>query len=112
MLLHGVRLAREILATHPLAGSIAAEYLPGPDAQTDDELRAHLRARSQTLYHPVGTCRLGSDDDAVVDPQLRVRGLDGLCVVDASVMPALPRGHTNWPTVMIAERAAELLASA
>ena len=108
-LLHGIRLAREVLAASPLAESIDGEYLPGPAARTDDDLRAHLRARSQTLYHPVGTCRLGGDEQAVVDAQLRVRGLDGLRIVDASVMPALPRGHTNWPTVMVAERASDLI---
>ncbi len=70
-----------------------------------------MRARSQTLYHPVGTCRLGSDEHAVVDPLLRVRGVENLRVVDASVIPKLPRGHTNWPTVMVAERAAELIRS-
>jgi choline dehydrogenase len=88
----------------------AKKLLPGASAQTDDELRAHLRALSQTLYHPVGTCALGVDPSSVVDPELRVRGVDGLRVVDASVIPQLPRGHTNWPVVMVAERAAELIA--
>ena len=88
-----------------------APEVPGADARSDDDLRAHLRALSQTLYHPAGTCRMGSDADAVVDPRLRVRGITGLRVADASVMPRLPRGHTNWPTVMIAERASELIAA-
>jgi choline dehydrogenase len=70
---------------------------------------ASIRATAQTLYHPVGTCRMGGDELAVVDPELRVRGLEGLRVVDASVMPRVPRGHTHLPTLMIAERAAELL---
>jgi choline dehydrogenase len=109
VLLHGLRLARRILEREPLAGFIASEALPGADAQTDDALMSHLRARSQTLYHPVGTCRMGTDELAVVDPELRVRGLDAIRVVDASVFPALPRGHTNWPTVMVAERAADLI---
>ena len=105
----GVRLARRVLAESPLARHVTEELLPGADAVDDDALDAHLRARSQTLYHPVGTCRMGTDDDAVVTPDLRLRGVDGLRIVDASVIPALPRGHTNWPTVMVAERAAELM---
>ena len=111
-LLRGVRLARRLLAQEPLASFVDGEILPGEDARTDDELRAHLRALSQTLYHPAGTCRMGSDAAAVVDPHLRVRGIDGLRIADASVMPVLPRGHTNWPTVMVAERASDLVAAA
>jgi choline dehydrogenase len=109
VLVHGVRLARRIAGMEPLAHYLAGELLPGAEAVTDEELTAHIRESSQTLYHPVGTCRLGTDELAVVDPDLRVRGLEGLRVVDASVIPALPRGHTNWPTVMVAERAAELI---
>jgi choline dehydrogenase len=109
VLLQGLRLARRILAREPLASLVDSEVLPGADVQTDGELVEHLRARSQTLYHPVGTCRMGTDERAVVDPELRVRGLAALRVVDASVLPALPRGHTNWPTVMVAERAADLI---
>jgi len=112
VLVHGLRLARRILAQEPLARYVESELLPGDGARTDEVLLAHLRARSQTLYHPVGTCRMGTDEPAVVDPQLRVRGLEGLRVVDASVFPALPRGHTNWPTVMVAERAADLIRAA
>jgi choline dehydrogenase len=109
VLLHGIRLARRIASAEPLARFVSHELLPGGDAVSDTELLRHLRERSQTLYHPIGTCRLGTDELAVVDPQLRVRGLEGLRVVDASVIPALPRGHTNWPTVMVAERAARLI---
>src|SRR4029079_8934977 len=105
----GVRLARRVLARAPLARHVTHELLPGADATDDDALAAHLRARSQTLYHPVGTCRMGLAEDSVVTPDLRLRGVEGLRVVDASVIPALPRGHTNWPTVMVAERAAELM---
>lgn len=110
-LLHGLRLARRVLAQEPLAQFVDGEIVPGETASSDEALLAHLRERSQTLYHPVSTCRMGSDPLAVVDPRLRVRGLEGLRVVDASVMPSLPSGHTNWPTVMIAERAAEFLTS-
>jgi choline dehydrogenase-like flavoprotein len=112
VLLHGVRLARRILATASLAPHVRAELLPGHDVEDDEELMALARAKAHTLYHPVGTCRMGTDDGAVVDPQLRVRGLEGLRVVDASVMPRIPRGHTNWPTVMIAEKAADLIRGA
>jgi len=105
----GVRLARRVLREPPLAGHVTGELLPGENEVDDDALDAHLRGRSQTLYHPVGTCRMGVDDASVVTPDLRVRGVDGLRVVDASAIPALPRGHTNWPTVMVAERAAELM---
>jgi choline dehydrogenase len=110
-LLRGLRLARRILAHEPLASFVDGEILPGDEARSDDDLRAHVRALSQTLYHPAGTCRMGSDTGSVVDPQLRVRGIAGLSVADASIMPMLPRGHTNWPTVMIAERAAEMTAA-
>ena len=112
VLLAGLRLARHILAAEPLARHVAEELVPGPHATTDDELAATVRERAQTLYHPVGTCRMGTDDGAVVDPELRVRGLEALRVVDASVMPRIPRGHTNWPTVMIAEKAADLVRGA
>ncbi len=110
VLLRGLRLARDLVRREPLGRFAREELLPGEAAQTDDELRAHLRLRSQTLYHPVGTCALGVEPEAVVDPELRMRGLAGLRVVDASVIPQLPRGHTNWPVVMVAERAAELIA--
>ena len=110
-LLYGLRFARRVLAKEPLAGLVASELLPGKDAQSDEALVAHIRATSQTLYHPVATCRMGTDRLAVVDPKLRVHGIERLRVVDASVMPRLPSGHTNWPTVMIAERAAELVSA-
>ena len=110
-LLAGLRLARRVLEREPLARFVDSEILPGAQAGTDEALVAHIRALSQTLYHPAATCRMGSDELAVVDPLLRVRGLEGLRVADASVIPRLPSGHTNWPTVMIAERAAELVAA-
>jgi choline dehydrogenase-like flavoprotein len=111
VLLHGTRLARRLLASPALSRHVREELVPGPAAETDEQLAEAARARAQTLYHPVGTCRMGTDDDAVVNPDLRVRGLEGLRVVDASVIPRIPRGHTNWPTVMIAEKAADLIRS-
>jgi choline dehydrogenase len=78
-----------------------------PAEPTDDDLLEHVRRRAQTLFHPVATCAMGTGEDAVVDPSLAVRGVAGLRVVDASVMPVVPRGNTNAPTIMIAEKAAE-----
>src|SRR5690606_28774288 len=86
-----------------------APIFPERDGLDDAGLEAFVRRKAETIYHPVGTCRMGRDDGAVVDPQLRVRGVDGLRVVDASVMPSLVGGNTNAPTIMIAERAADLL---
>jgi choline dehydrogenase-like flavoprotein len=102
------KLARRILDAPPLAAARASDLFTG-GVRTDDEIRATLRARSDTIYHPVGTCRMGVDGSAVVDPQLRVRGIEGLRVVDASVMPDLIGGNTNAPTIMIAEKASDLI---
>ncbi|MBX7161003.1 MAG: GMC family oxidoreductase N-terminal domain-containing protein [Acidimicrobiia bacterium] len=105
----GVRLAQDILGAKALA-PVAGEWLqPAAPLMSDDEVDAFVRARLGSLYHPVGTCRMGVDDDAVVDPELRVVGTDGLRVVDASVMPTIPAGNTNAPTIMIAEKAADMI---
>jgi choline dehydrogenase len=109
-LVAGTRLSRKIAATKPFASVLGRELFPGPDIEGDDDLADDLRRRVELLYHPVGTCKMGSDEDAVVDPELRVRGVDGLRVVDASVMPTIPSGNTNAPTIAIAERAADLIA--
>ena len=106
----GVEKAREIAASGPLAAVLAEEWSPGGTVRTRDGLRQAVRDTLESLYHPVSSCRMGTDDDAVVDPALRVHGIDGLRVVDASVMPTLVRGNTNAPTIMIAERAADLIA--
>jgi len=105
----GMELAREIAAQEPMRSTVVRELKPGPSVSTRDDLEAALRERVELIYHPVGTCRMGTDEDAVVDPALRVRGLEGLRVVDASVMPVITGGNTNAPTIMIAERAADLI---
>src|SRR4051794_23590403 len=108
-LVTGVEKAREIASVGPLAAVLAEEWSPGGTVHGRDALRRSVRETLESLYHPVGSCRMGTGEDAVVDPQLRVRGLDGLRVVDASVMPTLIRGNTNAPTILIAERAADLI---
>jgi choline dehydrogenase len=109
-LVAGCRKLLEIAEHAPLSRLLGERFLPRDGrAVTDDALVGHIRATAQTLYHPVGTCAMGPADTAVVDPELRVYGIDGLRVVDASVMPAVPRGNTNAPTIMVAERAADLI---
>ena len=111
-----VQLQRDYASAAPLSGVTAGEMAPGDAARTDQEVRDYIRANVSTLYHPTGTCAMGGDSAlhaarqaSVVDPQLRVRGVTGLRVVDASVMPRLPRGNTNAPTIAIAERASDLI---
>jgi choline dehydrogenase len=112
MLVEAVRVSRDLLSQPALKPYRAGELFPGSGRQSDAEIAAFVRARAETIYHPVGTCRIGDDIDAVVDADLRVRGVQGLRVVDASVMPKLIGGNTNAPTVMIAERAADLILGA
>jgi choline dehydrogenase-like flavoprotein len=114
-LVRGYKLVRRIFAQPafaPFDGANPARELYDAQVVTDDEIRDAIRRRADTIYHPVGTCRMGSDERAVLDPQLRVRGVDGLRVVDASVMPTLISGNTSAPTVMIAEKAADLIRQA
>ncbi|QLK27739.1 choline dehydrogenase [Natrinema zhouii] len=109
VLLEGVKLARAIVQAEPFDEYRGAEVLPGPDAQSDAALIEHIRETAETLYHPVGTCKMGDDELAVVDDRLRVHGLEGLRVVDASVMPTITSGNTDAPTTMIAEKAADFV---
>lgn len=104
-----MRRAEQLLATPALAEHTGGPLAPYPGVVDDEALAAAVRGSAETLYHPVGTCRMGSDEGSVTDPRLRVRGAEGLRVVDASVMPRITRGHTHAPTVALAEKAAELI---
>ena len=108
-LLKAIRKCREICRHPELAEHLAEELTPGADRTSDEELIEEIRLRAGTVYHPVGTCKMGIDDMAVVDPRLRVRGIEGLRVVDASIMPEVTGSNTNAPSMMIGERAAALI---
>ena len=105
----GIMVAREVYATEPLKSMIGNEVWPGIKVQSAAEIDAYIRATAGLIYHPVGTCRMGTDMEAVVDGELRVNGVANLRVVDASVMPTVPGGHTNAPTIMIAEKIADAM---
>ncbi|MDG2032798.1 MAG: GMC family oxidoreductase N-terminal domain-containing protein [Rhodospirillales bacterium] len=105
----GIKAARRVLAEPPLADQLGVELEPGREIQSDEEIDTFVRETAGTIFHPVGTCRMGVDADSVVDGELRVRGIDGLRVVDASVMPCVTGGNTNAPTIMIAEKAADMI---
>ena len=109
MMVECAKISREILAQKAFDRYRGAPILPARTDLSDSELVDFIRAKAETVYHPIGTCRMGSDAHAVVDPQLRVNGVEGLRVIDASVMPCLIGGNTNAPTIMIAERAADLI---
>ncbi|MDE1894122.1 MAG: choline dehydrogenase [Xanthomonadaceae bacterium] len=108
-MIEAARLSREILAQPPFDRYRGAAVFPERELRSDAEYADFIRRKAESVYHPVGTCRMGRDDRAVVDPELRVRGVQGLRVVDASVMPSLPSGNTNAPTIMIAERASAMI---
>ena len=105
----GAKIARDILEAPAMAKYRHKELYEVKDNMSDKQWEAHIRARADTIYHPVGTCKMGVDEMAVVDPELRVHGLKGLRVIDASIMPTLTGGNTNAPTIMIAEKAADLI---
>jgi choline dehydrogenase len=104
-----VRIVRTIVRQPALAPYVAGEIAPGGAAQSDAEIEGYLRASGIANLHPVGSCRMGTDDAAVVDPRLRVRGIDGLRIADASIMPTLPAGNTNAPSIMIGEKASAMI---
>ncbi|MFC3818580.1 GMC family oxidoreductase [Planomonospora venezuelensis] len=107
----GLKKARELFATAALKPFAGPPMDPYWGAESDEELARWIRERSETLYHPAGTCRMGTDAESVVDPALRVRGVEGLRVADVSIMPVINRGHTHAPAVMIGEKAADLIAA-
>jgi choline dehydrogenase-like flavoprotein len=111
VLLRGVRETRRVMAAEPLASYLGAEIKPGSEAQSDAELKAAIRSGLTTVYHPVGTCKMGpsSDSEAVVDSTLRVYGTSRLRVADASIMPTIIGGNTSAPVMMIGERAADFI---
>jgi choline dehydrogenase len=104
-----LRFARRLAATQALQPYLKEEYRPGPQVDGDDELLGFARQYGQTIFHPSGTCKMGSDPMAVVDARLRVRGVGGLRVADCSIMPTLVSGNTHAPVVMIAEKASEMI---
>jgi choline dehydrogenase-like flavoprotein len=105
----GLKIAREILQQPALKPFLKAEKLPGPKVKTDQELFEYTCANAKTQHHPVGTCMMGTDNMAVVDPQLKLRGIEGLRVCDSSIMPVINSSNTNAATIMIAEKAADLI---
>jgi choline dehydrogenase len=109
VLLEGIRLSRQIIRAEPFTPYRGREVFPGEDATSAQELEAVVRRKAETIYHPAGTCRMGNDAASVVDEQARVRGVRGLRVADASIMPRLIGGNTNAPTIMIAEKVADFL---
>lgn len=111
-LIAALKMIRKIAAQPGLAQYIVRETRPGPEAATDDELLDHIRRTGQTSYHPIGTCRMGTDKLAVVDPELRVHGIQGLRVCDASIMPTMVASNTNAPSIMIGEKASDLVLAA
>lgn len=112
MSIRGLKLAREIMRQDALKPFVKAERLPGPDVQTEKDYFEYACRHSKTDHHPAGTCRMGVDPDAIVDPELRFNGIEGLRVADASVMPTLVSSNTNAPTIMIAEKAADMIRAA
>jgi choline dehydrogenase len=104
-----LKFTRRLVATEALKSFVVREHLPGPGVATDDELLDSARNIAQTIYHPTSTCKMGADASSVVDERLRVHGIAGLRVVDASIMPTITSGNTNAPTIMIAEKAADMI---
>jgi choline dehydrogenase len=108
-LIEGVRQMREVMKDPAIAKYVVSEYAPGVDQTSDEQLVQYLRDKGRTSFHPVSTCRMGPDPSAVVDERLRVKGFTGLRVIDASIMPDIVSGNTNAPTIMVAEKGADMV---
>jgi choline dehydrogenase len=108
-LIDGLRFVRRLAATQALEEVFAEEMQPGVEAQSDEALLGFIRDKAETVYHPSGTCKMGNDPMAVVDARLKVHGLDGLRIADASIMPTLTSGNTNAPCIMIGEKCADMV---
>ncbi|MCB4823861.1 GMC family oxidoreductase [Roseicella aerolata] len=111
-MVEGIKLGRRLARTRAFAGIIEEEVVPGAAAASDEEILGFIRRTGMTIYHPSGTCRMGGDPESVVDPELRVRGIEGLRVADASIMPTVVSGNTNAPSIMIGEKCADLVKAA
>jgi choline dehydrogenase len=111
-LIAGLRIARGVLQTRAMQELVGDEFLPGPLTESDDEWLAHIAKTAGTTYHPTSTCTMGTHERAVVDSELRVHGIEGLRVIDASIMPAVVSGNTNAATIMIAEKGADMILAA
>lgn len=109
VLVEGVKIARQILSAPALDPYRGEEYLPGPSVQSDDEIAEFVRNNVQNIYHPVGTCKMGHDPQAVVNARLQVYGVQGLRVADASIMPTIINANTNNPCIMIGEKCADII---
>ena len=107
-----MRKARELFATSPLANAVGDEIAPGANCQSDEDMVEWIKNNAETTYHPVGTCKMGNDPLAVVDNELRVHGISGLRIADASIMPTLTSGNTNAPSIMIGEKCALMMLKA
>ena len=111
MIVNGIKLGRRLFRTEPLSPYFKQEISPGDDVETDEQILQYARQRGTTAFHPMGTCRMGPATDAmnVVDDQLKVHGLEGLRVADASIMPTMPSANTNASSLMIGEKASDML---
>ena len=105
----GARIVRQIFAQPALAKHVVRQVMPDPLPQSDEELTEAIKARSGIGFHPVATCRMGGDEASVVDPRLKVRGIEGLRVIDASIMPVMPAANTNAPSIMVGEKGAAMI---